>query len=96
MKDHCPRCLSPWKQVIQGEDCCLTECGMRRLGEVAANKGPTFLCDSIIKQGDFLVWYTGYKYCRYYGSLHHSNSIKLPYLKFDIEAPKLKLYLTFS
>jgi hypothetical protein len=95
MKDHCPRCISPWEE-IDYHCFCLTRCGMRRVEEVPPAKKHIYILESIIKHGDFLVWYATKKYCNYYSSLDTDIPIKLPYVKFDIEAPQLKLYLTFS
>jgi hypothetical protein len=92
MKDHCPRCLSPWDRK-GNTDYCLVKCGMQRPHDEADRL--LYILENIIKKEDFLVWYTSNKYCCYFRSLR-DKSIKLPYLKFDIEADKLKLYLTFS
>ena len=94
MKDHCPRCLSPWERV-GNNDYCLTKCGMSRHND--NNDHLLYFLENIIKHRDFLVWYPNEKYCRYFSCLKPEYEVgKLPYFKFDIEADKLKLYLTFS
>ena len=94
MKDHCPRCLSSWeKSGIDNLDYCISRCGMGRYKR-GPKQLPTFTCENIIEYQDLLLWDCDGKYCKYLKN--NSEIIKLPYLKFDIEADKLKLYLTFS
>jgi hypothetical protein len=72
---------------------------MKRISEVAPHKEYIYICEDIIKPGDSLVWYTRLNWCKYYSCYDASiigDTNKLPYLKFDIEASQLKLYLTFS
>lgn len=102
MKDHCPRCLSSWEKSdfndarynIAEYNVCVSRCGMLCYLNFAKTS-VTFLCENIIAYQDLLVWFSNKKYCQYTRN-DECEPIKLPYLKFDIEADKLKLYLTFS
>jgi hypothetical protein len=95
MKDHCPRCLSPWETVGKDVQYCLSRCGMRKFCSGRTYKAETYICDNIINNHDFLAWYVDLKYCVYFKPPDFERT-KLPYLKLDIETEKLKLYLTFS
>ena len=90
MKDCCPRCLSPWDDQLY----CLTRCGMRKVKR--RDELYLYICQDIINSGDLLVWYMPENYCAYFRTEYSTTATKLPYVKFDLEAPKLKLYLPFS
>lgn len=95
MKDCCPRCISPWEMVGQTEHC-LTRCGMSRMKvDDRWIFEEMYICDGIINGDDSLIWFTKAKRCVYYKK-PGSSRVRLPYLEFDIESKKLKLYLTFS
>jgi hypothetical protein len=90
MKDHCPRCLSPWETIKNGSHYCSSKCGMH------LSLAHIYILENLIKEKDFLAWYVKENYCCYFPSVMALNQIKLPYLKFDISPSQLKLYLTFS
>ena len=93
MKEYssCPRCLSPWTKDREDVLYCLTRCGM----SYYPAQQPIMLCEGIIRYEDVLAWFLDTKNCIYRLS-DEREEVFLPWLKFDIEAAKLKKYLLFT
>ena len=53
------------------------------------------LCENILRYEDVLIWGLDIKKCAYRLS-DSREELLLPWLKFDIEAAKLKKYLLFT